>query len=194
MSGANSKATTVNPKDLLGGKKVPLGQVLPVAMAHEACAMLDGDLKYGFRNWREKSVISSIYIDAALRHLQQWSEGEENAEDSGVHHLGHARACLGIILDAQANGNLIDNRAKGVFGKVQAELSAWVEKRMQKAKDAVAPAPKLKRFEYYTDLDVNTCPPREAICEECKQKWGSHYGIKCDIEAASTRRWTIKVK
>jgi hypothetical protein len=104
-------------------------------MAHESCAMLDGDLKYGFRNWRQKDVVANIYIDAALRHLQQWSEGEEYAEDSGVHHLGHARACLGILLDAQANGNLIDNRAKGVFGRVQAELSAWVAKRIQKAKD-----------------------------------------------------------
>lgn len=140
-SGATSKATTQNPKDLLGGKKVPLGQVLPVAMAHEACAMLDGDLKYGFRNWREKDVVANIYIDAALRHLQQWSEGEEYAEDSGVHHLGHARACLGILLDAQANGNLIDNRAKGVFGPVAAYLGSWVEKRMQKAKDALKLVP-----------------------------------------------------
>lgn len=141
MSAATSKATTTNPKDLLGGKKVPLGQVLPVAMAHEACAMLDGDLKYGFRNWREKDVVANIYIDAALRHIQQWSEGEEYAEDSGVHHLGHARACLGILLDAQANDNLIDNRAKGVFGKVAEQLSAWVAKRIQKAKDAESPTP-----------------------------------------------------
>jgi hypothetical protein len=132
-NGATSKATTVNPKDLLGSKKVPLGQVCPVAMAHESCAMLDGDLKYGFRNWRQKDVVARIYIDAALRHLQSWAEGEEVAEDSGVHHLGHARACLGILLDAQENGNLIDDRAKGVFSKVSERLSAWVKERVARA-------------------------------------------------------------
>lgn len=132
ISGAVSKATTSNPKDALGSKKIPLGQVLPVAMAHEACAMLDGDLKYGYRNWRSKPVVARIYIDAALRHLQQWTEGEEIAEDSGVHHLGHARACLGILLDAQETGNLIDDRAKGVFTKVQERLSGWVKERMRK--------------------------------------------------------------
>lgn len=131
-TGATSKATTVNPKDLLGSKKVPMGQVLPVAMAHESCAMLDGDLKYGFRNWRQKPVVARIYIDAALRHIQQWAEGEETADDSGVHHLGHARACLGILLDAQETGNLIDDRAAGVFTKTANKLSEWVKERMRK--------------------------------------------------------------
>jgi len=133
-TGATSKATGTNPKDLLGIKKVPLGQVCPVAMAHESCAMLDGDLKYGFRNWREKHVVARIYIDAALRHISAWSEKEEKAKDSGVHHLAHARACLGILLDAQANGNLIDDRAPGVYGKVADELSAWVAERVKNAK------------------------------------------------------------
>lgn len=132
LDGATSKATTTNPKDLLGEKKAPLGQVCPVADAHESCAMLDGDLKYGFRNWREKNVVARIYIDAALRHIQAWAEGEEVAEDSGVHHLGHARACLGILLDAQENGNLIDNRARGVFGKVVKRLEGWVKERVKK--------------------------------------------------------------
>jgi len=129
---AQSKATTTNPKDLQGSKKVPLGQVCPVAMAHEACAMLDGDLKYGYRNWREKNVVANIYIHAALRHLQSWAEKQEVAEDSGVHHLGHARACLGILLDAQANGNLIDDRAAGVFPEVAHQLEDWVTKRVAK--------------------------------------------------------------
>ena len=130
---AESKATTQNPKDLPGNKKVPVGAVLPVAIAHEACAMLDGELKYGYRNWRERKVIARIYIDACKRHLDAWEEGEEYAQDSGVHHLGHARACLGILLDAQETGNLIDDRAPGVFSRVAAKLEEWVSKRRQKA-------------------------------------------------------------
>jgi hypothetical protein len=39
-----------------------------------------------------------------------WLDGEDNAEDSGQHHLGHALACIAIILDAEATGNLADDR------------------------------------------------------------------------------------
>lgn len=131
--GEQSKALTSNPKDLLGDKKVPVGAVCSVAILHEACAMLDGELRYGFRNWRDKKVRCRVYIDAARRHLDAWEEGEEYALDSGVHHLGHARACLGILLDAQETGNLIDDRAPGVFSKVAARLTEWVSKRRQQA-------------------------------------------------------------
>jgi hypothetical protein len=125
-----SKADTTNPKDLLGTKKVPMSKVCPIAIAHESLAMLDGEIKYGARNWREKDVIASIYIDAALRHLNAWFEGQEVAEDSGIHHLGHARACLGILLDAQAHGNLIDDRIKGDFPSVAKALEPWIGKRV----------------------------------------------------------------
>ena len=118
-----------NPKDLLGDKKVSLGQISPAALVHESMAMMDGSWKYGYRNWREKKVQARIYIDAALRHIEAWAEGEELAEDSGVHHLGHARACLGILLDAQENGNLIDNRVPGVFSKVLKRMENWVVNR-----------------------------------------------------------------
>ena len=39
-----------------------------------------------------------------------WFEGQEAAGDSNVHHLGHVVACAGILLDAQATGNLVDDR------------------------------------------------------------------------------------
>lgn len=99
-----------NPKDLLGAKKVVFTCVPPVALAHEAFAMMDGSKKYGPFNWRKNKVQARIYIDAALRHMFAWFEGEEYAEDSGAHHLGHARACLGILLDAIETGNLVDDR------------------------------------------------------------------------------------
>ena len=99
-----------NPKDLIGIKKPQLWLVPPSALIHEAMAMKNGADKYGAYNWREKKVRVVIYIDAALRHLQQYLDGEDLATDSGVHHLGHARACCGIILDALETGNLIDDR------------------------------------------------------------------------------------
>lgn len=88
-----------NPKTEHGVKKAPLHLVPPAGIIHEAMAMADGAEKYGPYNWREKNISSSIYYAACLRHLMAWWDGEECAEDSGVHHLGHARACLGILLD-----------------------------------------------------------------------------------------------
>lgn len=135
---AQSKADSTNPKDILGSAKVPMGEVPPVAIAHESCAFYDGDLKYGFRNWRAKNVQARIYVDACKRHLDSWLEGEETALDSGVHHLGHARACLGIILDAQECGVLIDDRVPGVFGTVLKKLEVWVSKRNEKQREIEA--------------------------------------------------------
>lgn len=132
---AQSKATSTNPKDILGAAKVPMGAVPPVAIAHESLAFYDGELKYGFRNYRDKKVSARIYVDACKRHLDSWLEGEETAEDSGVHHLGHARACLGIILDAQENESLIDDRVAGPFGKVLKRLEAWVKQRNEKQRE-----------------------------------------------------------
>lgn len=102
-----------NPKDLIGSDKVPLSRVPAVSIFHEGMAMGNGGDKYGPYNWRDNAVQADIYIDACLRHIHLWFDSrEENALDSGVHHLGHAKACLGILLDAQATGNLIDNRPK----------------------------------------------------------------------------------
>lgn len=105
-----SKALGSNPKDLLGVKKPSLSKIPSIALLWESLAMMDGAGKYNAFNWRANKVIASIYIDACKRHLDAWFEGQEFAEDSGCHHLGHARACLGILLDAQATGNLIDDR------------------------------------------------------------------------------------
>lgn len=110
MSGAQSKADTANPKDLVGNKKVSVTKLPSVAILHAARAMMDGAEKYGPYNWRAKKVIASIYVDAAIRHLLTWFEGQETAKDSGVHHLGHAIACEAILLDALETGNLVDDR------------------------------------------------------------------------------------
>jgi len=102
--------TTTNPKDLFGQLKVSLTKVPAVAWLHAARAMMNGAEKYGPYNWREKEVITSIYVDAALRHILSWWEGEGIDPDSGVHHLGHAIACLAILLDAYEHGCLINDR------------------------------------------------------------------------------------
>jgi hypothetical protein len=122
-----------NPKDLIGVTKVSLTCVPAVAILHEAHAMMDGAEKYGPYNWRDNAVQARIYIDACKRHIDAWLEGEECASDSGAHHLGHARACLGILLDAQALGNLVDNRPpKSPYPEVLARLNGAVKQKRDK--------------------------------------------------------------
>lgn len=107
-----------NPKDAIGSKKPPLMSVVPnTALLHLGQAMQNGAKKYGAFNYREAGVRASIYVDAATRHLGAWFDSrQELAEDSGVHHLGHAMACMAILLDCIESGMVIDDRPK-VAGK-----------------------------------------------------------------------------
>lgn len=99
-----------NPKDSIATNKVPLGLFPPVAIAYGAIGMLEGKLKYGEANFRAVGVRASIYIDAAIRHLESWRDGENLTQDSGCDHLGNALACIAIILDARSIGKLVDDR------------------------------------------------------------------------------------
>jgi hypothetical protein len=99
-----------NPKDVIGSGKVPLGIVSDIACAEEALALTEGGSKYGAYNYRAAPVRASIYLDAARRHIAKWQNGESRDYRTGVHHLGSVRACIGIILDADAMGTLIDDR------------------------------------------------------------------------------------
>ncbi|GEM_PF-1108562 len=128
-----------NPKTLHGEKKVPMGLVSPVAMAHEAMALKLGEQKYGPANWRKDAVSASVYYHAALRHMQLWWEGEDLDEESKAHHLGHARACMGILLDAASVDKLNDNRPpKGGL--------AAILKQYQEVDSVEAPKPKLYHY------------------------------------------------
>lgn len=99
-----------NPKTPFGMKKPPLWYVPFSSLYQTALALVHGKLKYGHFNWRVDPVSASTYIDAAMRHIAEWKEGNEVAKDSGIHHLAHASACLFILMDAQRQKTLIDDR------------------------------------------------------------------------------------
>lgn len=101
-----------NPKDLIGSTKVPMGLVPGTTMAYLAIGHLEGDLKYGRKNWREAGVRYSIYLDACLRHLMKLTDSEWEDPVTKVPHLANAITCLSIIIDAHESGKLIDDRPK----------------------------------------------------------------------------------
>lgn len=114
-----------NPKTLIGASKVPLHLVPPSATHYLALALNDGAKKYGPYNWRNAPISVSTYKAAAQRHWDAFWDGEDNASDSGVHHLAHAMACGALLLDALSVGCLIDDRpTRGAAARLQAEFAA----------------------------------------------------------------------
>lgn len=99
-----------NPKDAVGIKKVPFSTVPAPVVAEVGLAMLEGALKYGRHNYRAIGVRSSVYYDAALRHLTAWWEGQDTDPDSGLSHITKALACLVVLRDAGLIGKLCDDR------------------------------------------------------------------------------------
>lgn len=69
-----------------------------------------GAEKYGAFNWQSSKVDATTYYSAAMRHLMSWFAGEDVDPESGASHLAHVRACMGILIDAAATGQLVDDR------------------------------------------------------------------------------------
>lgn len=117
-----------NPKRAEGAKKVPLGTVPPILTAYASVAFHEGKLKYGAFNWRIAGASAMTYLNAAKRHLDRFTEGEECDPVTSVPHLANALACIGIILDARAMGKLEDDRppSSAFYGDELAKLNDTV--------------------------------------------------------------------
>lgn len=111
-----------NPKTVVGAKKVPLHLVPPSAKHFLAEALANGASKYGPYNWRDAAISVSVYRAAMERHMDAFWDGEDYAQDSGVHHVAHAMACCALILDAMTIGKLVDDRpTAGASAQLQKE-------------------------------------------------------------------------
>ena len=108
----------INPKDLCGAKKAPLTLVPFTAIIKCSMVMALGALKYGKMNWRKNKVKETVYIEAAMSHLYAAMDGEDMDEESGQSHYAHAMACMAILLDAKATGNLVDDREANCRGAI----------------------------------------------------------------------------
>lgn len=99
-----------NPKDVAGSTRAPLHVIPVTALVEESLAFLEGMLKYGAYNWTVEGVQSSVYVAACARHVFKWFFGQQRDPVTQVHHLASARACLGILLDAEYRDKLNDDR------------------------------------------------------------------------------------
>ena len=101
-----------DPKGAAGAVKVPLGLIPPHAMEQTAWVHKLGADKYGPWNWRETGVCASTYVNAILRHLNAWRDGEDLDPESGISHLAHVACSANILMDAEYCGKLQDDRNK----------------------------------------------------------------------------------
>jgi hypothetical protein len=99
-----------DPKGAAGALKTPLGLIPPYAMDQTAWAHKLGAEKYGPFNWRDTGVCASTYINAIMRHLNAWRDGEDLDPESGISHLAHIACSCNILLDAGYCDTLQDDR------------------------------------------------------------------------------------
>jgi len=134
----NKKEKPSNPKDSVGIKRVPFSTVPAIPVAEVGLAMLEGALKYGRHNYRAIGVRSSVYYDAAMRHLTRWWEGEDIDPDSGLPHIVKALASLIVLRDAEIMGKLTDDRppSSPEWATRLNEMAANLVEQYPEAKDA----------------------------------------------------------
>ena len=86
-----------NPKTELGEAKPKISDTPPIAIRELGQVMSMGAKKYGAFNWREKRVSSTVYYDAAWRHLSAWFEGRRYRPRKWAFTLGARHGVHGNI-------------------------------------------------------------------------------------------------
>ncbi len=141
--GCDSSVTTSavkesNPKDAVGIEKTPFSTVPFPVIAELGVALLEGALKYGRHNYRSIGVRASVYVDATLRHVGSFWEGEDIDPDSGLSHITKAIASLVVLRDAMIRDKMVDDRPVGTKGFFAA-LNSKVKELLKRYPDPKEP-------------------------------------------------------
>ena len=89
--------------------KPPISWISRRANEQEAFVLAFGAEKYERWNW-SKGMSWSRLLDAALRHLLAYADGENTDAESGLSHLAHARCDIGMLLDYEVEHPELDDR------------------------------------------------------------------------------------
>ena len=92
-------------------EKPPLGLFSRYAMEETGRVLGYGLRKYSAHNWR-KGLGHQSLINAALRHIYAWNEGEDNDQESGLSHLAHAMCMIMFALEEHELHPELDDRWK----------------------------------------------------------------------------------
>lgn len=93
------------------GDKPDLSMLSFNALSQISQAFQFGAKKYGRYNYLGGMEWTRIAA-AGLRHIYKWLWGEDRDDESGLHHLAHAGACIVMLLDYVTLKIGTDNRYK----------------------------------------------------------------------------------
>ncbi len=85
----------------------------PYALEQVAMVLTFGAEKYDKHNWR-KGMDWSRLLDASMRHINAFNNGEDIDQESGLPHIAHAMCCLMMLLTYTKDNKNLDDRYKGV--------------------------------------------------------------------------------
>ena len=94
--------------------KAPLGLLDRYALEQTSLVMGFGAAKYGRDNWRGGIAYSRL-INAALRHLMAFNDGEDIDPESGLPHTAHLACCVMFLQNMEHTRKDLDDRYKKVF-------------------------------------------------------------------------------
>lgn len=107
----NNKVET-GKKDAIGDPNKPRLSLIPQkALWALGGALTYGEKHYGTHNWR-KGIKVSFLLDAALRHINEFNNGENIDKKSQNHHLGNAMANLAMAIELSETNPEMDDRFK----------------------------------------------------------------------------------
>lgn len=93
------------------GGKPPMSLIDRSALEQIANVLAFGAQKYDAHNWRQGIAYSRL-IDAALRHLYAFADGEDLDPESGLPHIAHAGCCVVFLLGMMKAHPELDDRYK----------------------------------------------------------------------------------
>ena len=122
--------------------------------------------QYGAFNWRRTGVCASTYVNAIMRHLNAWRDGEDLDPESGFSHLAHIACSCNILMDAAKVGKLQDDRNKLPANGEAKEYSLRVGEFMSvgEFKDLIESVQKdLEDFGF--ELSIDDVPEPDTVAE-----------------------------
>lgn len=106
----NQKKSELGKKDALNNPNKPTLSLIPKEALFEVGKALNyGAGHYGAHNWR-KGLPVSVLLDAALRHIVQFADGEKYDQESKSHHLASAIANLSFAIWTEQHKPEMDDR------------------------------------------------------------------------------------
>lgn len=103
-----------------------------------------GAAKYERGNWKKGGKPDHEYLDACMRHLTAFMEGEKVADDSGCLHLAHAAWNLFALMELNYPGETCDQE---LFDKM---IEYWKQQRKNVTFE-LKDAERLESFEDFKD-------------------------------------------